>query len=187
MYARKVFGKHFRLKKPRQSMNKFSATRLAIAAVIAALYVILTLLPPFSAISFGPIQFRIAEALCILVLFYGEAVFGVTIGCFIANVFGNGILDMFLGTAATFLATSLSYLVAKHIKNYKLKFVVASIFPIVINAFIVPFTILPFTQEYGYFALLLQIFIGQTAVIYTVGALIYYVMIKHVIHKKHIE
>ncbi len=50
-------------------MNNFSTGKLARAAVVAALYVILTLTPPFSAISYGPVQFRIAECLCVLAFF----------------------------------------------------------------------------------------------------------------------
>lgn len=164
-------------------MNNFSTGKLARAAVVAALYVILTLTPPFSAISYGPVQFRIAECLCVLAFFYGEAVIGLTVGCFIANIFGNGILDMALGTSATLLACSISYFLAKKIKNDVLRFLVCAIFPIVINAFIVPITILPFMPDTGYFVLVLQIFAGQSAVILTAGALLYYAILKY--EKKH--
>ncbi len=49
------------------------------AALIAAVYVALVLI--FKPISFGAIQFRIAEALCILPFFSFAAVPGLAVGC----------------------------------------------------------------------------------------------------------
>jgi uncharacterized membrane protein len=75
-------------------------------AMIAAVYTALTLaLAPFS---FGKMQVRIAEALTILPLLYKPAIWGVTLGCFLANLIGAmngfnalGLLDCVVGTAAT--------------------------------------------------------------------------------------
>ncbi len=80
---------------------------LARCALIAAAYAVLTL--AFPAFSYGPIQVRISEALCILPFFMGEAVWGLTVGCFIANLIGVsfGITlpwDVLIGTFATFVA-----------------------------------------------------------------------------------
>ena len=98
--------------------NKFSAKSLAKIAVIAALYATCTFI--FAPISYGAIQFRIAECLCVLAFFYGEGVIGLTIGCFIANIFGNGPLDIIFGTFATFISALLSRIIAKQIKkNFK--------------------------------------------------------------------
>ena len=52
---------------------------LAQGAMIAAIYVVLTMV--FAPISFGPVQFRISEALCILPFFTPAAVPGLFIGC----------------------------------------------------------------------------------------------------------
>ena len=72
------------------------------AAVIAALYAVLTLL--LAPVSFGIIQVRISEVLCMLSLFTPAAVPGLTIGCFIANMIGgNGIMDAVLGSLATLI------------------------------------------------------------------------------------
>ena len=57
---------------------------VAYGAVIAAIYTVLTLV--FAPISFGPVQFRIAEALCILPFFTPAAVPGVFIGCLLSNL-----------------------------------------------------------------------------------------------------
>ena len=70
------------------------------AAVIAALYAVLTLL--LAPVSFGIVQVRLSEVLCILSLFTPAAVPGLTAGCFIANfIGGSGLADAVLGSLAT--------------------------------------------------------------------------------------
>ena len=82
--------------------------RLTQAAIIAALYAILThmqnILIPNSA-SFA-IQCRVSEALCVLALFTPAAIPGLTIGCLLFNITFAGALplDWLLGTAASFTA-----------------------------------------------------------------------------------
>lgn len=83
------------------------------AAVIAALYAVLTLL--LAPVSFGIIQVRISEVLCILSLFTPAAVPGLTAGCFIANfIGGNGIVDAVLGSIATLIGSFGMYRFRKH-------------------------------------------------------------------------
>ena len=73
---------------------------LTHAAMIAAIYVVLTLV--FQAISFGEIQVRIAEALTILPAFTPAAIPGLFIGCIIGNIFGGSIHpDIIFGSLAT--------------------------------------------------------------------------------------
>lgn len=80
--------------------NTRSLTR---AAIIAAIYVALTFI--FQPISFGAIQFRIAEALMLLPILMAEAVPGLFIGCLLANLLCGGIwFDVILGSLATLLA-----------------------------------------------------------------------------------
>lgn len=71
-------------------------------AVIAAVYVVLTM--AFAPISFGPIQFRISEALCILPFFTPAAVPGLFIGCFLSNFLcGAALPDVIFGSLATLI------------------------------------------------------------------------------------
>ena len=78
------------------------AKDIAIYAMIAALYFITTII--FSPISFGPVQFRVAEMLVMLCLFKKGAIAGVTIGCMIANLYSPmGIIDVIFGGLATLL------------------------------------------------------------------------------------
>ena len=88
--------------------SRNTASKLAYGAVISALYVVLTL--PFASFAFGPIQFRVAEALCILPFFTPAAIPGLTIGCFLANLLGGAnVWDVILGTLATFIGAYFSY------------------------------------------------------------------------------
>ena len=81
----------------------FNVRYLTKAAVVAALYAALTL--AFQPISFGQVQFRIAEALTALPLLMPEAIPGLFVGCLIANLFGGGVLlDVILGSLATLTA-----------------------------------------------------------------------------------
>ena len=83
--------------------SPFSTRSIVRAGLIAAMYVALTLI--FQPISFGAIQFRIAEALTLLPILTVDAVPGLFIGCLIANLLGGGVwFDVVLGSIATLLA-----------------------------------------------------------------------------------
>lgn len=85
-----------------------SVYALVYAAVIAAIYVVLTV--TFAPISFGPIQFRISEALCILPFFTPAAVPGVFVGCLLSNLLcGAASLDVIFGSLATLIGALGSY------------------------------------------------------------------------------
>ncbi|MCI8727744.1 MAG: QueT transporter family protein [Hungatella sp.] len=77
-------------------------------AVIAAIYTVLTML--FAPISFGPVQFRISEALCILPFFTPAAIPGLFLGCFLSNLLcGSAMLDVVFGSIATLIGALGSY------------------------------------------------------------------------------
>lgn len=100
------------------------------AAVIAAIYVVLVVI--FNYISFGPVQFRIAEALTILPYFTPAAIPGLFVGCIIANILGGAIVwDVVFGSIATLIGAIGTYLLRKH------KWL-APVPPIVANTIIVP-------------------------------------------------
>ncbi len=90
-------------------MKKKSNTRfLTQSAVIAAIYVVLTL--ALQPISFGAIQFRVSEMLCVLPLFSFTGVVGVTIGCLLGNILGGAALpDIIFGTLATLIGAAGTY------------------------------------------------------------------------------
>ncbi len=81
--------------------------RLVRCGMIAAVYVVLCLaLQPFS---YGAVQVRLAEALCLLPVFGPEYIAGVTLGCLLANALGSTVIDVVFGTLATLLACLVTY------------------------------------------------------------------------------
>lgn len=85
-------------------MNRRNPVKsVCLSAVIAALYAVLTLALPM--LSYGPVQIRFAEALTVLPFFFPEAIPGLAVGCFLANLIGSPyVLDWVFGTLATLLA-----------------------------------------------------------------------------------
>jgi len=107
----------------------FTTRGLAIGGMTAAIYVVLTMI--FQPISFGAIQFRIAEALTLLPLLTVDAVPGLFVGCLIANLLGGGVwFDVVLGSIATLLA-------ALYTRKFRAKPFLGAIFPTVFNGLIV--------------------------------------------------
>ena len=110
--------------------------KMAVIGLIAALYAAMTLALGF--ISYGPIQFRIAEVLTLLPLLGKEYILALTLGCFLANVIGPyGVPDIIFGTLATFISVYLVYLTGKHMKNKKGYVLIASLWPTIVNAIII--------------------------------------------------
>ena len=140
-------------------INLTNGKSLAKSGIIGAIYVALTL--ALYPISFGGFQIRVAESLTLLPLLFTESIIGLTVGCFISNFFGNGVLDVVFGTLATLISAILTHVVAKKIKKDFVKILVGGVFPIIINALIIPLTILSITvQPATYFILAIQIFVG---------------------------
>ncbi len=105
---------------------------LTQAAMIAALYVVLTFLANALGLASGIIQVRLSEMLTILPYFTSAAIPGVTIGCLLSNILtGCSLLDIVFGTIATLIGAFGSYLLRKH------KFLVP-LPPIIANIIIVP-------------------------------------------------
>ena len=105
------------------------------AAMIAAIYVVLTLFISAFNLASGAIQIRISEALTVLPVFTPAAIPGLFIGCFISNLMSGGmLLDVIFGSLATLFGACGTYLLRKW------KWAVP-IPPILSNALIVPFVL----------------------------------------------
>ncbi len=119
-----------------------SARRVAEAGVIAALYASLTLLVLQNPLGFGPIQFRLSEAVTVVALFTPAAVPGLALGVFVANLFmvaqfgPIALLDVAFGTLATLLGAMWTW-------RFRRRRSLALLGPVVTNALIVP-AYLPF-------------------------------------------
>ena len=122
-------------------MKNVSMTkRLCRAGIIAALYVAFTY--AFTPFAFGPFQIRPAEALCILPLFYIEAVPALYVGCMISNLASPYFFyDVIIGSLVTLLAALITYTVGRFIKKAPIKLGVGGLFPILFNALFIPLII----------------------------------------------
>ena len=110
--------------------------KLAFAAVVGALYAILTMV--LAPISYGPLQFRISEALCVLSYFTPAAAWGLFIGCAIANTLSAaGLPDVIFGSLATLIACLGMSAVGKHMKDSLKSRLLACFLPVIVNAVIV--------------------------------------------------
>ncbi|MCX6063206.1 MAG: QueT transporter family protein [Caldiserica bacterium] len=115
-------------------MNHHSTVQITRAALIAALYMVFTMVPPFSAISFGAVQFRLGEALVLLPFLLDEAVLGVVVGCLVANLFSPfGLIDVVIGTSVTALAA----LLTRRLRSTG-RLWLAALPPILLNGLVVP-------------------------------------------------
>lgn len=146
------------------------------AAVIAAIYVVLVVI--FNYISFGPVQFRIAEALTILPYFTPAAIPGLFVGCIIANILGGAIVwDVVFGSIATLIGAIGTYLLRKH------KWL-APVPPIVANTIIVPFVLKFAYGSEGMFAMFfVTVGAGEIIVCGIIGMILLYALtpVRHVI------
>lgn len=152
---------------------RLSVKQLSRAAMVGALYAaICFFLKP---LSYGAIQLRISEVLCVLPVFMPEAICGLLIGCLIANLIGGAsiaIIDMVFGSLTTLLAAFSTHIIYKKTKS----FIISLLPPVLLNAFIVgsyiPFiysdTGTPATLPLVIFSIF-TVGIGQGIVVYLFG------------------
>lgn len=120
-------------------MKKQRIFFLTQAAMIAALYVVLTLLANVFGLASGVIQIRLSEILAVLPYFTPAAIPGVFLGCLLANLLtGSCLLDILAGSLASLLGVSFAYLLRKRKWLVPLPTIAA-------NSLIVPFVLI-----YGY-------------------------------------
>lgn len=136
-------------------------------AIIAALYVVLTLLINAFNLANGAIQVRISEALCILPIFTPAAIPGLFVGCLISNtVTGCAIMDIVFGSIATLIGGVGCYLLRKT------KFVF-TLPPVISNAIIVPI-VLKYAYGLGdaYLYLVATVGLGEIISVCVLGMLL---------------
>ena len=129
---------------------------LARVGVIAAAYAACTLIALLflGSLAWGPIQFRVSEALCVLALFTPAAIPGLTLGCVIANVMNIvisgtgmlGMLDVVFGSLATFAGALFTWKMRHHP-------LVALAGPVLANALIVPVYLPLLLQGVGFYTI----------------------------------
>ena len=159
----------------------FSTKRLCRGGVIAALYVALTY--AFAPFAFGPIQIRPAEALCILPLFFVEAIPALYVGCMLSNIASPyAVYDMFLGSLVTLLAALGTYMVGRFFKKASLRVFFGGLFPVVLNALFIPIIIVYLcgtcpdhaSASANYILWAFLLFITETIWVYSLGTPLYF-------------
>lgn len=159
-------------------MRNKKVLRITQAAMIAAIYVVLTVFISAFDLASGAIQVRISEALTILPVFTPAAIPGLFLGCLISNlVTGCMPLDVVFGSLATLIGACGTYALRKH------KWL-APLPPIVANTIIVPFVL-----RYVYLAegtipfFMLTVGIGEVISCYLLGSILHRVLDRY---KEHI-
>ena len=146
---------------------------ITYAALIAAIYVVLTYAAYVFGLASGAIQVRISEALCVLPVFTSAAIPGLFIGCFVSNLLtGCALWDVVFGSIATLLGALGTYYLGKN--KY-----LALIFPITANTVIVPFVLkYVYMLNDSVWYLVLTVFIGELISCGILGTVVYSIVKK---------
>lgn len=161
----------------------FTTKTICRAAVIAALYAVLTWVSPLAFGAGGIFEVRPAEALCMLPLFYFEAIPGLYIGCMLANLMsGYGVYDIFLGSLATLVAGFGTFAVGRLFKNVWLKLAIGGLFPVLVNAFFIPVVIYLASGDAAYWVYFTSLLLSESVWVYALG-IPFYFAIKSLIKK----
>lgn len=149
-------------------MRKSKTFAAAAAALIGAAYAALTML--LAPISYGPIQLRLSELLCVLPFFMPCSVWGLFLGCALANLMTGNIFDIIFGSLATLFAALAGSWLGKR-GNTRVNRTLACLAPVLINALVIgavitkAYTGMSIFSHPGIYALnLLQIALGEGAV-----------------------
>lgn len=131
-------------------------TAIARTGMIAAVYAAATLvaLLALQGLAWGPVQFRISEAVCVLALLTPNAIPGLTIGCALANLIALaingagalGLLDVVFGSLATCLGALWCWKMRGNPK-------IAVLGPVIANALIVPAYLPLLLQGMGFYTI----------------------------------
>ena len=139
------------------------STRLLVrAALYAALYAVLTLTPGLNAIAYGPVQFRVADALLAFACVDPAAVVGLSVGTALGNLGSPMFLvDVVFGALLTLVAAALMYRIGPHF--------VALVAPVVVNGLGVA-AMLALVLHMPFWASAVWVSAGEAAVMATLGA-----------------
>lgn len=148
---------------------------LTYAAIIAALYVVLSLLqnlllPGSTSMA---VQFRVAEVLCVLALFTPAAIPGLALGCLLYNLSYAGALplDFLIGTAAS-LFSAWSMRALRHFRLWKLP-LLSLLMPAAFNGLLVGWELTVYFRESPFWLNSLCVAAGEAAVLFVLGIPLY--------------
>ena len=153
--------------------KRIPTLRITTAAVVAAAYAALTV--ALAPISYGAVQFRVSEALTVLPFLMPCTIWGLWIGCILANLYTGSVIDIVFGSLATLLAALFTAYFGKKGDTVKNRLLGCSM-PVLFNAVIVGavltwgYKIQEFPSalgSYGFNAL--TVGLGEMAVLFLLG------------------
>ena len=154
-------------------MKKLNTRQIALNGVVAGLYAAITILT--ASFAYGDIQFRIADAMCLLVVLEPSLTVGLTLGCVIANIFSTvSVLDIVVGSAATLIGCLLT---ARMKKTWLLPLPTILANAVLVGAMLA-FVLTPETFWLGFALKGAQVAAGEIAVLYVLGVPLYLFMKK---------
>lgn len=146
-------------------MKKINPRQIALSGIAAGLYVAVTVLT--ASFAYGSIQFRIADAMCLLVCIEPSLTVGLTLGCLIANLFSTvSALDIIIGTAGTLLGCLLTV----HIKKTWLLPIPTILSNAILVGAMLSWVLMPAGEFWQGFAVMGgEVALGEAVVLYALG------------------
>lgn len=146
-------------------MKKINPRQIALSGIAAGLYVAVTVLT--ASFAYGSIQFRIADAMCLLVCIEPSLTVGLTLGCLIANLFSTvSALDIIIGTAGTLLGCLLTV----HIKKTWLLPIPTILSNAILVGAMLSWVLMPASEFWQGFAVMGgEVALGEAVVLYALG------------------
>lgn len=152
-------------------MKTLNSRQLAICALVAALYTVMSYFSAIFGLAYGPIQCRFSEALCVLPFFYPWTAWGLFVGCLLSNLLSAfGPIDIVFGSLTTLVAALLT---ARCKSRY-----LAPLPPVILNGIVISFIIAYTTVgiSEAFWAMFVYnavtIAIGEALACYVLGAMI---------------
>ena len=154
--------------------GKNKALFITQAAMIAALYVVLTWVANTLGLANGVIQVRFSEALCVLPVFTTAAIPGLFVGCLISNIINGCVIwDIVFGSIATLLGAVGTY----YLRKTKFIFTLP---PVIANMAIVPFVLqYAYKVEDAYWFLVVTVGVGEVISVCIIGFILKKVLDKN--------
>ena len=156
-------------------MKKLDVRQLTLSAMVAAIYFVLSYFGSIFGLTYGPVQCRFAEALCVLPFLFPSTIPGLFVGCLLTNLMSTvGPLDIVLGSLATLIGAVLT---AKMPNRY-----LAPLPPVICNGVIVGAMIAWYEVGFGpafwgAFAFNgLSVAVGELLACYILGSILLYAL-----------
>ena len=146
--------------------------KIAFSGVIGAIYAVLTMV--LAPISFGPLQLRVAEVLCILPFFFPTSTWGLFAGCLIANLLSTyGLFDVVFGSLATLLACLITAQIGRADRQSVGSKLLACLPPVIMNGLIIGAVIAWMTARDTFWSAMIlngaTVALGEFIVMYVIG------------------